>query len=156
MSSYSTSLIEAAVADKPVYMVEPIPIPSALYCNWYKYIPKIKTVDTMISACHQKNTAFGSGRLRFWAEKNMLSKGDPILGLVEYLKSLVDKQKHKEKCNAKSNSVADVGKYGPQTQAPHLARPKHYLNKETHENDLFNEDDIKQSVANWRKALGIN
>ncbi len=41
LSSYSTSLIESAIAGKPIYMLEPVPIPDSLYCDWYDLVSRI-------------------------------------------------------------------------------------------------------------------
>ena len=51
ISSFSTSLIEASIAHKPIYMVVPEKIPEPLWTDWYKYIPKLMTRDDFLNVC---------------------------------------------------------------------------------------------------------
>jgi hypothetical protein len=87
-SSYSTSLIEAAIADKPVYMVEPVPIPESLYSDWYDFVPRLRDAREFQDAC-RTDARVVDNRLRDWATSEMLSRGDPILGLAKFISELV-------------------------------------------------------------------
>jgi len=91
-SSYSTSLIEAAVAGKPIYMVEPIPIPDSLSSDWYRFVPRIHSNDEFEAACMNLEKDF-SCDLRVWAEKEMLSKGDPISELADFVGKIVENRR---------------------------------------------------------------
>jgi len=88
ISSYSTSLIEAAVAGKSIYMAEPIPIPESLSCDWYGLVPRIYEGSGFEQACLAPVESSGC-ELQTWAQKEMLSRGDPIEGLVDFLAALV-------------------------------------------------------------------
>lgn len=92
ISSYSTSLIEAAVAGKPAYMAEPLPIPDSLSCDWYKFVPRIRSVAEFEEAC-QSVTEEHKHELQTWAEEEMLSHGDPILGLADLIGNLAKKNR---------------------------------------------------------------
>lgn len=87
ISSYSTSLIEAAVAGKIIFMVEPIPIPDSLYCDWYEYVPRIHTVADFEQAC-LASIVHDNHALQNWAENTMLANSDPITGLTDFIASL--------------------------------------------------------------------
>ena len=92
VSSYSTSLIEAAIAGKAVYMVEPYPIPDPLRAKWHDLLPHIKTGKEFSKAC-SLTAAQGTGyRLNQWARKSMMAHGDSIRRLADYLVQL-----HEEK-----------------------------------------------------------
>jgi len=87
-SSYSTSLIESAIAGKSIYMAEPIPIPESLSCDWYGLVPRIHDSAEFEQACvvpMENNNC----DLQRWAEGEMLSNGDPIGGLADFISNLV-------------------------------------------------------------------
>jgi surface carbohydrate biosynthesis protein len=88
ISSYSTSLIESAAAGKSIYMVEPIPIPESLSCDWYGLVPRIYDSQGFEQACLAP-VENNSCDLQRWAESEMLSKGDPIEGLVDFIAKLL-------------------------------------------------------------------
>lgn len=88
ISSYSTSLIEAAIAGKPIYMAEPFPIPESLSCDWYELVPRIYDSAQFEKIClFPKDSS--SHALKQWAEGAMLSNGDPIRGLADFIVDLV-------------------------------------------------------------------
>jgi surface carbohydrate biosynthesis protein len=50
VSNYSTTLVEAAVAGKPVFMLEPIPLPEFVHSGWHDLARRITTKDEFITA----------------------------------------------------------------------------------------------------------
>jgi surface carbohydrate biosynthesis protein len=84
ISSYSTSLIESAIAGKSIYMVEPIPIPESLSCDWYELVPRLHSRADFEQACLTP-TKNNNCDLQGWAENAMLSTGDPIQGLADFI-----------------------------------------------------------------------
>lgn len=89
ISSYSTSLIEAAVAGKSIYMLEPIPIPDSLSCDWYGFVQRIHNGAEFEESClsPKKNN---NCELQTWAQNEMLANGDPIKGLADYVVHLLE------------------------------------------------------------------
>ncbi|MBI2617100.1 hypothetical protein HYW55_03150 [Candidatus Gottesmanbacteria bacterium] len=97
VSSFSTSLIEAAIAKKPILMLEPFPLPKDLIGEWYGYVPKAKTKEELLRMLKSnKNTYI---QLRNWAVNHFLKKGDPIKGLAKFLATA--KQNSQEKTGTK-------------------------------------------------------
>jgi surface carbohydrate biosynthesis protein len=139
ISSYSTSLIEAAIADKPIYMVEPIPIPDSLYCDWYRFTPRLHTMEDFETRCLSSTDSFDANSLKTWAESEMLARGDPIQRLVEFVKYLVD-SRHEAK-----NAVRE--------RTFECSPGKDYFNKSTHEHDVFAEEDVQSRVKAWQQIL---
>ena len=88
-SSYSTSLIESAIAGKPIYMLEPIPIPESLYCDWYELVPRIHSIAEFEEACFVPK-GNNDQKLQTWAQDTMLSNGDPIAGLANFIAELAN------------------------------------------------------------------
>jgi len=133
ISSYSTSLIEAAIAGKQAYMFAPIPIPESLHCQWYDLAPVLRSSDDMKTACLAPGGA-ESLSLKSWAEETMLSCEDPIRGLVEQFAKL----------------AAGV-EQGKPSSCPEMK--KEYFNKNTHENDTFTLEELGERISNWQEVL---
>ena len=86
ISSYSTSLIEAAVAGKSTFMLEPYPIPEFLHVDWQNYITRVKTLDEFERFC--LNSVSDNNQLANWAQTVLLAHGDPIWNLADFLAKL--------------------------------------------------------------------
>lgn len=82
-SSYSTSLIEAAVANKTVFMVEPFPIPGSLYVGWQDHVTRIKKQREFEEAC-VIGSSERDNRLSKYARDNMMAHGDAIGRLADF------------------------------------------------------------------------
>jgi hypothetical protein len=87
VSSYSTSLIEAAVAEKSVYMLEPYPIPESLHVGWHDLVPHIKTYDEFLAQDTMKVES--DALLGEWARKTLMADGDPIHRMANFIAQLV-------------------------------------------------------------------
>lgn len=88
ISSHSTSLIEAALAGKTVYMLEPFPIPSALHVDWHDLVARIRIEEDFLKICAGSDLG-QEHPLAKWARETFMSQGDAIRRLVEYLADLV-------------------------------------------------------------------
>lgn len=87
VSSYSTSLIEAAVADQPILMLEPLPLPDSLAQDWHHLVPRARDYAQLRQAA--TSTAEKSAEaLASWAESRLVGTGDPLRALTGYLVSL--------------------------------------------------------------------
>lgn len=135
VSSYSTCLIEAAVAGKPSYMAEPLPMPPSLVCDWYALAPRLRSATDFLAVCSPGPAPGQSRELRAWAEGGMLAGGDPLEGLARIVAGL-------------------AGEATRSATGPLAARDKTYFNPHTHEKDLFDEADVQARVSHWRGVLG--
>lgn len=84
ISSHSTSLIEASVAGKAAYMLEPIPMPNALKVEWQDLLHHITTFENLNELCGNGETDRDS-RLGDWARATLMANGDSVLNLAEFL-----------------------------------------------------------------------
>lgn len=89
VSSHSTSLIEAAIAQKPAFMLEPYPIPSALHVDWHNFVPRISSRERFLQVCFRPEHSPVDHRLADWGEKTLISNGDSIINLAGRLEQLV-------------------------------------------------------------------
>lgn len=88
ISSYSTSLIETAISGKAAYMLEPYPLPVSLRHEWYELLPHLTTEKEFLDVVLLGSEDSVSKRLEEWARSVMLSRGDPIWNLADYLARL--------------------------------------------------------------------
>jgi len=88
LSSHSTSLIEGAVAGKPVFMVEPHPIPASLKVAWQDLLTHIKICDELIQIC-SGGMQTDDMRLKEWARAAMMERGDSIDNLARFISELL-------------------------------------------------------------------
>jgi surface carbohydrate biosynthesis protein len=170
ISSFSTTLIEAAIAGKPAYMVEPLPIPESFSADWYKYVPRIRNEAELRTACLGKAPP-ELNSLKAWAEREMLANGDPISNLADFVYSLTQRQctpviTNSRKINELKVSIPKIRRdyfnvrklpyrliylmiylfYGGKTR-------KNYFNIRTHENDAFDEEYVGIKIKEWRDLL---
>lgn len=89
MSSYSTSLIEAAVASKQIFMLEPFSFPDYLFAEWYHLVERIKTCDEFLAICSGAGHIKGEfGLLQAWAQNRMMNCSDPFRNIVDLLANI--------------------------------------------------------------------
>ena len=84
VSSHSTSLIEAAVAGRSAYMLEPYPIPSSLHMEWHNLVPHIRTESEFLNLWRD-GPGGGAHRLGHWARATMMAHGDAVWNVADYL-----------------------------------------------------------------------
>jgi tetratricopeptide (TPR) repeat protein len=88
ISSYSTTLIEGAIAGRPTYMVEPIPTPYPLRADWHVYVTRLENYDEFASICLGELALHDNNTLQNWARKELMGVDDPISNLADFLHHL--------------------------------------------------------------------
>lgn len=84
VSSYSTSLIEAAVAGRPILMLEPLSLPDSLVQAWHHLAPRARDYAQLRQAAIAP-AAKSAEALATWAESRLIGIGDPLSALTSYL-----------------------------------------------------------------------
>lgn len=152
-SSFSTSLIEAAVAGKPVFMIEPLPLPAGLHSSWYEHVDRLRTLEDFLAAARRGMTLGSSERLQSWAQTELLAHGDPIASLADLLGRLADRD---QLLAPTPPPVGFLGRWR-ERQESRRARAEGKsaidMNRDTHEGDEFTEADVAQRVEAWKKVL---
>jgi len=165
MSNFSTTLLEAAVAQKPVYMLAPIPFPDFLYAEWYELTEQIDRGDVFREVITQPNLPKNWKDLEQWAANAMIRRGDAIAGLADILASLargeltvpppIEIARRLERLTPRR--IIRLGrKFGWNLMQNSLA----VLGIKTqdqgwsgHESDMISSSEIARRVAQWRKIL---
>ncbi len=84
LSSYSTSLIEAAVAGRPSFILEPVPWPESLRIAWHDHVPHVRSEQQLLDAVLAPSSG-GDSALATWARTALMSRGDPIVRIADQL-----------------------------------------------------------------------
>ncbi|NOZ71206.1 MAG: hypothetical protein GXP38_04720 [Chloroflexi bacterium] len=155
LTSHSTSLIEASVAGKPAYMLEPHPIPPSLHAPWHDLAEHLQGE----AAFQQAMTALDGRReshLGQWARSTLMANGDSIWNLAQFVADLY---------------TSRIGPLPPPTyrslmppefRFPRLAfayhkfrgrKRRHTMPKAInpkYERDLLTKEQLQQRMARWR------
>lgn len=89
-SSYSTSLIEAAVAGKPVGMLMPREFPDFLWSDWYALVSPVRAREEFLRAVRGGLQDMSFGPLAEWAGERMMSRGDAVGNLAAELSAVCE------------------------------------------------------------------
>jgi surface carbohydrate biosynthesis protein len=163
-SSYSTVLIEAALAGKAIVRVEPEPTPEGLRYDWCELAPPAHDEAGFLAACRARD-AEGSVPLRDWAETQFFPAGDPVVQLLETVAEAV---KQAAEAPFPPTTVRPspglpfwlrfiASALPPDPRHALFARhaPGYFFNRDTHEKDLFGAADVRARTARWAKLLGL-
>jgi len=164
VSSYSTSLIEAAVAQRPVSILMPMPFPDYLNNDWYELVSKIRKLSDFMEVV-EGNLSEGSWRpLHDWACSNMLSNGDPVANLAYLLSATRQRE------NCIPNGVYNDFNPKQLLRPPLTFRTRRLVGRllrtalsqagvvnggklSSYECDEFYPEDIAARVAKWQQVL---
>lgn len=165
MSSYSTTLLDAAVASKPVYMLAPIEFPDFLHAAWYELTPQLVSYDEFTDAIKDENAKDNWKPLQGWVTSQMLSQGNGVDNLVRMLEMVLNHQ----------IDLGGAEEIAAQLQAPSLAKAIKGIRKigwrlfqsmlnlsgkktheqtwQPHEADAIDPVDIEKRLERWRRVL---
>lgn len=136
MSTFSTSLIEAATAGKPVYFFEPVPLLEAFDGEWYGFLPHLKQYNDLRDIFDAPPAHSLENPLKQWARNKMLVHGDAIGNLIPIITQL-----HKKV---------------PQNR-PHLPviidQDRFDFPPSDHESDFFTQETVQNKKNAWLAYL---
>ena len=159
VSSYSTSLIEAAVAEKPVYLLAPVPLPDCVQAEWYNLLPHVKTQSGFLDLLDKASQAGLSDSLSGWTQKHLLSCGDAIGNVAEVLASACHGRRSVPPVPPPppyAQRVGDAVKRFGKTIEKSLWRPvrrKKSARSVFYENDRFSPEDVEERTKRWTMLL---
>jgi surface carbohydrate biosynthesis protein len=163
ISSYSTVLIEAALAGKKVLRIEPSTLPDALRFDWCDLIPSITCLDELNDAVSADAFDSASAALRKWAKARFFGRERPIFCLVKEIAS--------QTTAAHNNSRAPVRGLHNQKMPMWLSLARIFVRANTrdklyrrfvpnythkvsgHERDLFDAQEVRRRTQRWNEIL---
>jgi len=157
ISSYSTTLIEASIAGKPIYMLEPILFPHYLQAPWYGMVDRISSLENFKEAL-QYPASDNYLALKNWAEVNMMKNSDTIKGAIDFIKEVERRQikipkqfihfrKFHEFNEGFINKIKCLLKHVP----IYILKKKN----PDYEFDYFTKRDIDRRVSLWKDVLDM-
>jgi len=160
VSSISTTLIEAAVAGKPIMRLAPVETPPSMWYDWCAAVPGCRTQDEFLAAIAAPPDLSGTNAVRAWAEKAFKVGESPTDAIAQLLIRLVNRAPRAMRL---APPIPETPPWlrGAEAIAPlklrHRLRaryqPGYFFNLETHEKDLFGESEIRRRTARWRRSL---
>lgn len=154
LSSISTCLMDAVVADKPAYVLEPIDYPREFVTEWFDDIDHLKRYEELASAVenpkfNQRHEAFRESIFR-----RNLANGDPIRGLAVYLVNLVREHRGKpEFVSSPFDSIKDLYRKATMIKGAVSGIVKGELNSQRHESDQIRGRDVRERLSRWGDIL---
>ncbi|MGE3992525.1 hypothetical protein [Pseudorhodoplanes sp.] len=163
ISSYSTVLIEASLANKTIRKVEPTPLPPSLRYEWCDLVTSVTNEDEMLAAASAGSHDGGSSMLRQWARRRFFPSDDPAVALVDEIARLTEAAYREVRDGTKGPWRQRVPTWlslidefvGPRTRDK-LYRNfvPDYTHKVTgHEKDFFDRADVHRRTNRWAKVL---
>lgn len=165
LSVFSTGLLDAAVAEKPAYFLEPLPLPDWLQEDWYDLLPRIRSYSELEAVC--SGEASFSFSARDHLRQNFLGQGDPFENITALLKNLLN-----EPPVPPPAGKAPGPSWTPRALAVRLRRKAlvffrsfifkdrssfSYANlmdtQNAYRDDRFSEEEVLRRSARWRQTL---
>lgn len=143
-SSYSTTLIEAAVAGKPIVMARPLPFPAFVEAEWYPLVASAGSSEEFVRLCLHGGDP---SSLAEWARAEMLSQGDPIRNLSDWLSGLV------------TPGATSVGAFSrlrtrARFEVRRWGRAMKGRERDVPETERFGPEEVERRTARWAEVLG--
>jgi len=165
VSSYSTTLLEAAVARKPIFMFYPIEYPDFLYSEWYDLVEKVTTQDAFVSAITQEAVPNNWADSEAWVVGLMLNEADPISKLANILKAVligdlevlapfpIARQLERLTWASAYRKARKFGWNLMQDTLAAIGIKTQDQGWQAHESDALEAQDIAQRVSRWKLIL---
>jgi surface carbohydrate biosynthesis protein len=160
VSSFSTTICDAALAGKQILVYSPIPFPEDLKYDWTKLVT---TVDVLDERTLQDRFAGEPTRLRDYVEGRYLSFGDPIDNLATLFAHIGAQAGADNTPSAAMGRLRDItrfeaGRIGKRVVYPFLRRRKDLDKKlriTPYLDDLITIFSERRMVNGWRRILGL-
>ena len=160
MSSHSTSMIEAAIAGKAVFMVEPYPIPSPLNVDWLRLLPHIQTRDEFLRVCMNEKQDQVDTRLAHWARTTLMGRGDSIRNITGQLISLLTKKLDAPPFPSREVATPSIRWIPPAWMWSIYRRGKQWLRyaktgglEPEYVKDVKNPEEVQAMIERWGQLL---
>jgi hypothetical protein len=150
ISSYSTSLIEASLADKDIAILEPVSFPDYARYDWCDLVGSARTREEA-RGLWSGESALGEGSaLKAWAMDLAMAGGDPLANTAAWIASV-----HSE--NPQGIAERADGKWGMKAGLRAAGDSLKWRLRGQRERipmkDWFSDEDAEARTARWREIL---
>lgn len=157
VSSFSTTLLEAAVAGKPAYLLAPIAAPETALSEWHEVAPTVSTQHAFLELVSKGGEVAADDRLGCWADQNLLAHGDAIENVAHVLHEIctgvrtapIPSRLALSQVIAKvtMNALRETERFCRHHLRPHRRRAF------GHEGDVINRREIDRRTEQWDELL---
>ncbi len=144
ISSHSTTLVEAALAGKPIHRFSPEDYPEALALEWHKLVPLLTDRKEFLHAIDNDATEPSGVPLAEWARAQFLLAGDPLDAITDWIAQLCGMDHHPQSASASRRQEGpDVGYSWDDLD---LGAPY----------DFFDDNDVASRQSRWKDVLEVS
>ena len=158
VSSFSTSLLESAVAEKPSLLLAPEEVPDCLRSEWLDHATCVQNESQFAELIRDPLSAQRTDGLGKWAKDTLLNSGDPIRNVTQLVSDICSGQLRApapprfparvRTSRYISNAVKSV-----ERKLRAAMRGEDPRNSRLHEDDHIHASDVDQRVARWAAVL---
>jgi surface carbohydrate biosynthesis protein len=146
ISSHSTTLIEAAIAGKPVHLFSPEAFPEALTAEWHDLIPLLSNRDAFLLAIRQSPIESSGAQLAAWARARQFPENDPLDAIAKRIVELYASTKLDG-----SSALANHRRLWNLRTLVEVLR--NWWRRFRRHEDTFGADDVARRVSRWHRVL---
>lgn len=156
VSTFSSTVVEAAVAGRPASLLTPEPIPPSMHCPWHDHADRITDMDGFMDLPSRCWDAERDGSLTEWTTRELLGTGDPIEAAADVFTDILRGQRAAPTLpypplSKRAAGIAKLRWRGFVRR--NLARLGVAHQKVTHQNDLFTQAQVQQQIDRWDGLL---
>lgn len=140
ISSHSTTLVEAALAGKPIHRFSPETYPEALALHWHELVPLLSARTDLLEAIRSQPVNQGDTRLLEWARTQFLWAGDPLDVIARSLGGLLA-------------TVRGTPTAAPVRQSSGRTRKDLVQASQGEPEDIFDAAEVDSRLARWHSVL---
>jgi len=158
VSNYSSTLVEAAVAGKPAFLLSPVDLPESALMDWYCWAERLSDREAFLQVLLQADDVRPPTRLAQWADRNLLPHGDAIANVTALLADI---------CQGRRMAPCPTGqpRWSRATQRfrKHLRRGERQLRDLllpgrkscfVHSSDRISPQAVEACTRQWEQILG--
>jgi hypothetical protein len=150
ISSYSTSLIEASLADKDIAILEPVSFPDYARYDWCDLVGSARTREGARGLWSGESALGDGSALKAWAMDLAMAGGDPLANTAAWIASV-----HSE--NPQGIAERADGKWGMKAGLRAAGDSLKWRLRGQRERipmkDWFSDEDAEARTARWREIL---
>jgi surface carbohydrate biosynthesis protein len=141
MSSHSTTLVEAALAGKPIHRFSPENYPEALALEWHQLVPLLTDREEFLDAVNHRATEPTGAALAEWARAQFLLAGDPLDAITDSIAGLCSVDDHAQDASASQRQEGLAVEDSDDLGAPY---------------DFFDDSNVAVRRSRWKDVLGAS
>jgi hypothetical protein len=161
MSSHSTTLIEAALAGKPIHRFAPEHPPVGLEGEWHSLVPVLTDRESLLGAFRKASDDRTGQPLSDWARRRFFPAGDPFNAIAEAIMRLYASRSPHARRSVPDHRRLWCGRIAIEHARKRMQRSPVLLGRTKVRNatmlgrtaDIFGADDVAKRLLRWRRVL---